>query len=161
MFFLIDISYTNGAFVFPGLSVADLCSLLTLIWTCIFITPAFVASDLPFESVEVLYLVSGIPHFAFTRVSSGITAMITLERCFSIVAPLQVIFQLDKCYITSSVTLYVCTLQLLCMIVKSHVCLVYCKDGFGSILRVGLHSPGPKRKDVAKSNFLLSFFVVC
>ncbi|BFZ07871.1 hypothetical protein BsWGS_10910 [Bradybaena similaris] len=73
-----------------GLSVSDLCSLITMVWTCISVTPAFIAADLPFVSMDVMYLVSGMPHFAFTRVSSCITAVITVERCVSIVSPLKV-----------------------------------------------------------------------
>ncbi|CAG5125237.1 unnamed protein product, partial [Candidula unifasciata] len=43
------------------------------------------------KSIAVIYLVFGMPHFAFTRVSGCITAFITLERCLSIVMPLKVI----------------------------------------------------------------------
>ncbi|CAG5128383.1 unnamed protein product, partial [Candidula unifasciata] len=72
-----------------GLSCSDLVSLLTLALTCIFLCPAFAAANLPFEIYDVAYLASGTPHFAFTRVSSCITALITLERCLSISKPLQ------------------------------------------------------------------------
>ncbi|CAG5129088.1 unnamed protein product, partial [Candidula unifasciata] len=71
------------------LSVSDLCSLITMVCTCILTTPAVMNSDLPFKSIEVTYLISGMPHFAFTRVSSCITAFITLEKCISVVAPLK------------------------------------------------------------------------
>ncbi|CAG5128730.1 unnamed protein product, partial [Candidula unifasciata] len=73
----------------PGLSVSDLCGLIMMSGACICLTPAVVDSDLPFESLDVLYLVFAMPRFAFSRVSSCITAMITLERCLSIVAPLK------------------------------------------------------------------------
>lgn len=61
-----------------------------MVCTCVFITPAFSEADLPFEGLEVSYLVSAMPHFSFTRVSSCITALITLERCLSIAIPLKV-----------------------------------------------------------------------
>lgn len=61
-----------------------------MLWTCIFLTPGVVASDCPFASVDVTHLVSGMPHYLFTRVSTCITAKITIERCISIVAPLKV-----------------------------------------------------------------------
>ncbi|CAG5130370.1 unnamed protein product, partial [Candidula unifasciata] len=71
------------------LSVADLCSLITMVFTCILLTPALMDADVPFASIEVSYLVSAMPHFAFTRVSSCITALITLEKCISVAAPLR------------------------------------------------------------------------
>ncbi|CAG5122133.1 unnamed protein product, partial [Candidula unifasciata] len=71
------------------LSVADLGNLVTMVWMCICFTPAFIDADLPFDTTDLAYLVSAIPHFAFTRVSSSITAFISLERCLSIVAPLK------------------------------------------------------------------------
>lgn len=64
-----------------------------MVGTCIFLTPAVIAADLPFDSVDVSYLVTGMQHFAFTRVSGCITALITLERSLSIVAPLKVCFK--------------------------------------------------------------------
>lgn len=73
------------------MSAADLASLITMVWTCLSFTFNDIGLNLPFESLEVAYLVSGIPHCAFSRVSGCITAMISLERCMSIVAPLKVI----------------------------------------------------------------------
>lgn len=58
--------------------------------TCILITPALNAADLAFDGIEVCYLVSGTPHYTFTRISGCITAMITLERCLSVAYPLKV-----------------------------------------------------------------------
>ncbi|CAG5125236.1 unnamed protein product, partial [Candidula unifasciata] len=71
------------------LSVSDLASRITMVLTCILYTPAVVEADLPFNSTDVHYLVLSMPHFAFTRISSCITAMLALERCLSIVAPLK------------------------------------------------------------------------
>ncbi|CAG5115105.1 unnamed protein product, partial [Candidula unifasciata] len=71
------------------LAVSDIGCLATLIWTNICFTPAFIEADLPFDTIEVTYLTSGIPHVTFTRVTGWITALITLERCLCITAPLK------------------------------------------------------------------------
>lgn len=89
----ITMSYENESCylsIISGLAVSDLASLITMCWTCISYTFIVVAANLPFEILDVAYLISGMPHFAFVRVSSCITAMITLERCLCIVAPLKV-----------------------------------------------------------------------
>lgn len=75
---------------FSGLAVADLCSLMALIWTNICYAPLIKTADLTFEAEELHYLTSGWPHVAFTRVSSWITAFITFERCICITMPLKV-----------------------------------------------------------------------
>ncbi|CAG5122730.1 unnamed protein product, partial [Candidula unifasciata] len=71
------------------LSVSDLVGLILLAGSCICLTPAVVQANLPFDSIEVSYLIFMMPHFAFTRVGACITAFISLERCLSIVAPLK------------------------------------------------------------------------
>lgn len=97
----------------PGLSISDLGSLLTMAWTCISFTPAFIAADLPFESLDIVYLVSGMQHFTFTRVSSCITAMITVERCLSVVVPLKVTVLLDRYGNNAIVIICLCTIMIL------------------------------------------------
>lgn len=86
----------------PDLSVSDLASLITVFWNCISLTLTVVPVDLSFEVLEVCYLISGMPHFAFMRASGCITALITLERCLSIVSPLKVIattlININLCY---------------------------------------------------------------
>ncbi|CAG5129996.1 unnamed protein product, partial [Candidula unifasciata] len=72
-----------------GLSISDLCCLITMMCTCILLMPALMNADLPFGSFEVMYLVSALPHLDFTRASSCITAMITLTKCISVVDPLR------------------------------------------------------------------------
>lgn len=74
-----------------GLAVSDIGCLLTLIWINICCTPAFITADLAFDSVELQYLTSGIPHTVFSRITGCITAFITLERCLCITAPLKVV----------------------------------------------------------------------
>lgn len=105
-------------FMFPGLSVSELGSLLTMVLTCITFIPAFISADLPFENLAIAYLVSGMPHFALTRVSSCITAMITLERCLSVVVPLKVRVSLNSYGSTIIVILYKCTMMMLTVLVK-------------------------------------------
>lgn len=72
--------------------MSDLGCLVTVIWTNISLTPAFITADLPFDVLEVLYLTAGMGHLTFTRVSSWITAIVTLERCLCVIAPLQMRF---------------------------------------------------------------------
>ncbi|CAG5119121.1 unnamed protein product [Candidula unifasciata] len=72
-----------------GLATSDLGSLITLFYTNISFMPAFTALDLPFVGSDVSYIVSWC-HLIFTRVSTWITAYITLERCLCVTAPLRV-----------------------------------------------------------------------
>ncbi|CAG5114702.1 unnamed protein product, partial [Candidula unifasciata] len=72
-----------------GLSISDLGCLVTLIWLNICFTPSFQQADLPFDPTGILYLTAGWPHVIFTRVTSWITAFITLERCLCIALPLK------------------------------------------------------------------------
>ncbi|CAL1533719.1 unnamed protein product, partial [Lymnaea stagnalis] len=73
-----------------GLALSDLGCLVTLIWLNTCFNPLFNQSDIPFDALEVQYLTAGWPHVSFTRVTSWITACITLERCLCITLPLQV-----------------------------------------------------------------------
>lgn len=70
--------------------MSDLCCLVTLIWGSVCYSPGLFAADVSFEPLEIAYLSSGIPHTTFTRVTGWITALITLERCLCITAPLKV-----------------------------------------------------------------------
>lgn len=85
-----DVSSPWTLLLFSGLAISDLGCLLTLIWSNISVTPGVVDADLPFDTIEVSYLVSGMPHYTFSRISCCITAIIVLERCLCIVAPLKV-----------------------------------------------------------------------
>ncbi|BFZ07874.1 hypothetical protein BsWGS_10913 [Bradybaena similaris] len=76
--------------LYPGLALADLGCLTTLVWTNICYTPSFSAYDLPFDPTEFQFLTSGMPHTTFTRITGWITAVITLERCLCITMPLKV-----------------------------------------------------------------------
>ncbi|CAG5119120.1 unnamed protein product [Candidula unifasciata] len=72
-----------------GLATSDLGSLITLLYANISFMPAFMALDLPFVGSDVMYI-STLCHLIFTRVSTWITAYITLERCLCVTAPLRV-----------------------------------------------------------------------
>lgn len=76
-----------------GLSVSDLGSLTSMILTNVFYTPAVSIEDLPFEPLGVIYLTNALPHLTFARITSWITAFVTLERCLCITAPLKVVTQ--------------------------------------------------------------------
>ncbi|XP_059147950.1 tachykinin-like peptides receptor 86C [Physella acuta] len=70
-----------------GLAVADLGSLLTLVWMSICFNPLFRYSGISFESIDIQYITAGWPHVCFARITSWITAFITLERCLCIATP--------------------------------------------------------------------------
>ncbi|CAG5128581.1 unnamed protein product [Candidula unifasciata] len=72
-----------------GLATSDLGSLITLLYINISFMPDFIALDLPFVNSDVMYI-SCWCHIIFTRVSTWITAYITLERCLCVTAPLRV-----------------------------------------------------------------------
>ncbi|XP_012946436.2 adenosine receptor A1-like [Aplysia californica] len=73
-----------------GLAVADLCSLVTMIWISICMNPLFYFSELPFDSTDILYLTGSTPHVLFVKIATFITAFITFERCLCIAVPLKV-----------------------------------------------------------------------
>ncbi|CAG5120766.1 unnamed protein product [Candidula unifasciata] len=75
---------------FLGLAISDLFCVASLLWTNVCMNPAFNEADLPFEPMEVQFITSGFLHTNFNRVTSCITAFITLERCLCITAPLKV-----------------------------------------------------------------------
>ncbi|CAG5119118.1 unnamed protein product [Candidula unifasciata] len=72
-----------------GLATSDLGSLITLLYANVSFMPDFMALDLPFVGGDVMYI-STWCHLIFTRVSTWITAYITLERCLCVTAPLKV-----------------------------------------------------------------------
>ncbi|CAG5119122.1 unnamed protein product [Candidula unifasciata] len=72
-----------------GLATSDLGSLITLLYANISFMPDYNALDLPFVSSDIMYITSWI-HVIFTRVSTWVTAYITLERCLCVTAPLKV-----------------------------------------------------------------------
>ncbi|XP_012941320.1 adenosine receptor A1-like [Aplysia californica] len=73
-----------------GLAVADLCSLVAMMWMSICVNPLFYLSDLPFEPREVMHLTGATPRYLGAKISTFITAFITFERCLCIAAPLKV-----------------------------------------------------------------------
>lgn len=53
--------------VFPGLAVADLACVITMFWSSICLNPFVMAAELPFASLDVMYLTGGWPHLTFNR----------------------------------------------------------------------------------------------
>ncbi|GFR58188.1 chemosensory receptor B [Elysia marginata] len=73
-----------------GLAISDFGALITLVWMSICFSPPFRALPLPFNPAEVQYLTAGWPHVCFARITSYITAYVTLERCLCVTVPLKV-----------------------------------------------------------------------
>ncbi|CAL1529006.1 unnamed protein product [Lymnaea stagnalis] len=59
-------------------------------WSSICYNPLFSGSDLPFQTMDVMYITSAWPHACFNKITSFITAFITFERCICIAVPLKV-----------------------------------------------------------------------
>ncbi|CAG5134069.1 unnamed protein product [Candidula unifasciata] len=72
-----------------GLSISDFGSLFFLLLVNLFWTPIIMQMDLSFYPSQIAYVFIWT-HIVFTRVSTGITAWITFERCLCIVAPLKI-----------------------------------------------------------------------
>ncbi|CAG5128584.1 unnamed protein product [Candidula unifasciata] len=72
-----------------GLATSDLGSLITLLYANISFLPDFLALNLPYVGNDVMYISSWC-HVLFTRISTWITAYITLERCLCVTTPLKV-----------------------------------------------------------------------
>ncbi|CAG5134066.1 unnamed protein product [Candidula unifasciata] len=72
-----------------GLSVSDLASLFVHFFSNLCWTPAIMRMDLPFYPTQLMYFLVWI-HVIFSRVTAGITAWITFERCVCIVCPLKI-----------------------------------------------------------------------
>ncbi|BFZ15178.1 hypothetical protein BsWGS_18217 [Bradybaena similaris] len=91
-----------------GLTVSDLGSLVFLFFVNLCWTPAIGRLDLPFYPRQMMYFMF-YGHVLFTRVTTGTTAWIAVERCLCIVTPLKV-----KSIITPRRTiLYICFLYLI------------------------------------------------
>ncbi|CAG5128206.1 unnamed protein product [Candidula unifasciata] len=73
-----------------GLAVADLLSVTTMFVISLSFIPLLDVSHLQVNLFDVLYLTVGWPHVSFNRISSTITAYISLERCLCVTLPLQV-----------------------------------------------------------------------
>ncbi|XP_012943210.1 tachykinin-like peptides receptor 86C [Aplysia californica] len=85
-----------------GMAISDIGALLPLLWESVCFNPWFASADLPFDPQDVVYVTSGWPHVCFARITSWITAFVTLERCLCIAMPLKV-----KTIITPRRTIYV------------------------------------------------------
>ncbi|BFZ07850.1 hypothetical protein BsWGS_10889 [Bradybaena similaris] len=109
-----------------GLAVSDLGCLVTTIWYNICMTPVFRDADLPFDVDDMLYLLGGWTHATFARITSFLTAFLTLERCLCIAMPLKV-----KVILTSKrVTIFVMTVFILLL---AGVSPAYCVTRLGDV----------------------------
>lgn len=73
-----------------ALSISDLGSSVVLFWMGMCFNPLFIFSDVPFDTLSLVYLTGGWVRIYFTRTTSWLTAMISGERCLCIIAPLKV-----------------------------------------------------------------------
>ncbi|KAI8794721.1 adenosine receptor A1-like [Biomphalaria glabrata] len=73
-----------------GLTISDLASLIVLFWMGICFNPLFTYSNVHFDTQSVVYMSGGWVKLYLTRVSSCITAFVTMERCLCIVIPLKI-----------------------------------------------------------------------
>ncbi|CAL1541416.1 unnamed protein product, partial [Lymnaea stagnalis] len=93
------------------LAIADFCSLLTLIVTCVLSHPRFLGTGNNFVGIEVQFLVACWPHVCFTKMTGWITAFIMFERCMCVALPLTVKTVLTKARVQFClVTIYVCVI---------------------------------------------------
>ncbi|CAG5134072.1 unnamed protein product [Candidula unifasciata] len=72
-----------------GLSVSDFGSLFVNFFANLCWAPSIPMMDLPFYPLQLIYFLVWT-HVVFTRVTTGITAWITFERCLCIVVPLKI-----------------------------------------------------------------------
>ncbi|CAL1543816.1 unnamed protein product, partial [Lymnaea stagnalis] len=73
-----------------GLAAGDICSLVAMFGDSVCFNPAFQSTGLPVVLSEVQYVVSGWPQVCFIRVTSWITAFVSLERCLCVTIPFQI-----------------------------------------------------------------------
>lgn len=73
-----------------ALTISDLVSLMVLFWMGLCYNPRFTYSDVSFDTWSLVYLTGGWPKIYLARVTSWVTAFITLERCLCIALPLRV-----------------------------------------------------------------------
>ncbi|CAG5115884.1 unnamed protein product [Candidula unifasciata] len=74
---------------FLALSIADLCSLIPLIWMSICSNPLVPTQSGGMDNQAVQVIV-GWPHVCFSRISGGLTAYITFERYLCVAIPLKI-----------------------------------------------------------------------
>ncbi|CAL1540908.1 unnamed protein product, partial [Lymnaea stagnalis] len=73
-----------------ALAVSELCSLASLLWFDICVSPLFGSLNVPIVPSEVQHLTGGLVRGFFSRISNWITVFITSERCLCVVAPMTV-----------------------------------------------------------------------
>ncbi|XP_005106038.1 uncharacterized protein LOC101861532 [Aplysia californica] len=73
-----------------GLSISDLCSLVTMLWQTICSNPLFYMSEFLFDAADVMFFTGSVPRVLFSKVTSFITAFFAFERCLCIALPLKV-----------------------------------------------------------------------
>lgn len=75
---------------FLGLAIADILSLLSLMWVTVCLNPFFKSTMYSISPLELVHLTAGWPRSCFADVTSMITAFVTGERCLCVFAPLKV-----------------------------------------------------------------------
>ncbi|CAL1543158.1 unnamed protein product [Lymnaea stagnalis] len=73
-----------------SLTLSDLLGLVVLFWMGMCYNPWIIYSDVPFDTLSVVYLSGGWPKIYVSRVTSWITAFVAAERCLCIALPLRV-----------------------------------------------------------------------
>ncbi|XP_059159259.1 neuropeptides capa receptor-like [Physella acuta] len=86
VFYKLGLKSTTNFSMF-ALSLADLLTLITLFEYSIWLNPWVEFSDLPVNTREVQYLITGWPNVCFTRIACLIMAFITAERYINIAYP--------------------------------------------------------------------------
>lgn len=73
-----------------ALAIADLCSLIALLFVSVCYNPLFMYSGLPILTTELQHFIGAWTHIVFMRITGLITVFITFERCLCITFPLKV-----------------------------------------------------------------------
>lgn len=96
-----------------ALALSDLGCLTTDQWINVSGNPSFVSSGVPWVISDIVYLTVGCLHASFGRITSWITAFITLEKCLCVIVPFKVKRIMTSAVTkTSMVTIYIAMLLL-------------------------------------------------
>ncbi|KAH9514448.1 hypothetical protein Btru_025285 [Bulinus truncatus] len=79
-----------------SLTLSDLVNMLVLLWMGVCYNPFFTYSGVSFDTQSVVYLSGGWLKIYISRVTSWITAFLSVERCLCIAMPLRVKHALTK-----------------------------------------------------------------
>ncbi|XP_059168783.1 probable G-protein coupled receptor frpr-1 [Physella acuta] len=85
-----------------ALAVSDIGALVTSMFYALVVNPWFLNADLPFQAIDIMFMIGFNPHNYFIRVCGFITAFASFERCLCVLAPLKV-----KRIITKNVSTFI------------------------------------------------------